>query len=84
MAAGSLTPHVRSGRPSAHEAQARRDEFARLVAEDLRRGGLDEAARNVVHNARSVRLNAERALRLSYDPAFVAQVEKLIGFKAAA
>lgn len=71
-------------RPNHIEAQARRDEFARLVAEDMRKGGLDEAHRNVVHNARSVRLNPERALRLSYDPAFVAQVEKLVGFKGAA
>lgn len=76
-----MRPHVRSGRPSAHEAQARRDEFARLVAEDMRQGGLDQAARNVVHNCRSVRLHPERALRLSYEPEFVAQVEKLVGFK---
>lgn len=70
-------------RPSHFEAQARRDEFARLVADDMRMGGLDQAAMNVVRNARSARLSFERALRLSYEPGFVAQVEKLVGYREA-
>jgi hypothetical protein len=44
-------------RPGFLEAEARRAEFARLVAEDLRMGGLDQAAANVVRNARSARLS---------------------------
>jgi hypothetical protein len=71
-------------RPGFLEAERRRAEFARLVAEDLRMGGLDQASANVVRNARSARLSLERALRLSYQPGFVAEVERLVGFREAA
>lgn len=62
---------------SALDSRARRDEFARLIADDLRRGGLDEAHRNIVHHARSVRLDPWRALRLQFDQQFVADVHRL-------
>ena len=71
-------------RPNHLEAQARRDEFARLVAQDMRQGGLDQAAANVKRNATAVRLDPWRALRLSYEPAFVAQVERLVGYRGTA
>lgn len=70
-----------TGRPNGVESRARRDAFADLIAADMRQGGLEQAHRNVVRNARSARLKPERALRLSYDPEFVAQVERLVGFK---
>lgn len=74
--------YVRSGRPSAVEAQARRDEFARMVADSLRSGGLDELHRNVVRHAKSVRLDPWRTVKLLVEPEFNAHVERLVGFKA--
>lgn len=66
-------------RPSSIESRRRRDQFAQLVAADLREGGLDQAHANVVRHARDCRLKAETALRLSYDPAFVADVARRAG-----
>lgn len=65
-------------RPSALDSLARREQFANLVADDMREGGLDQAARNVVAHAREAKLDPWRALRLSYEPSFVAQVERLV------
>lgn len=62
------------------QAAQRRDEFARLVAADLARGGLDEAHRNVVEHRRACRIDPDRALRLQFDAGFVAQVHRLAGY----
>lgn len=68
-------------RPNHLEAQRRRDQFAEFVARDMRAGGLDLAAANVVVNAKACKLDPWRALKLTYEPGFVAQVEKLVGFR---
>jgi hypothetical protein len=65
-------------RPSALDSLARREEFATLVAADMVEGGLDQAAKNVVQHAKTAKLDPWRALRLSYEPSFVAQVERLV------
>ena len=66
-------------RPNGLEAQNRRNVFADLVADDFRSGGLAEAHRNVVEHAKQARLDPWRALKLSYEPSFVAQVARLAG-----
>lgn len=75
---------VRNGRPPAFEARARRDEFARLVAESLRDGGLDELHRTVVTHAKSVRLDPWRVVKLLVEPQFNAEVERMVGYREAA
>ena len=65
-------------RPSAIDSLLRREKFAMLVADDLREGGLDQAASNVVAHAKTAKLDPWRALRLTYEPSFVAQVERLV------
>lgn len=64
-------------RPNGLVARDKRDELARLIAADLERGGLDEAHRNIARHVKSVRIDPWRALKLSYDPSFVGQVERL-------
>lgn len=64
-------------RPSSIESRRRQDEFAKLIAADLAAGGLDRAHLNVVHHAKSCRLDPWKALRLQFDPRFVALVERL-------
>jgi hypothetical protein len=67
-----------SGRPNGLVAREKRDELARLLAVDAMRGGLQEQHRNVVQHVKSVGMTPKRALKLSYEPEFVAQVAKLV------
>lgn len=67
-----------TSRPSAAESHRRREEFARLIADDLARGGLDEAHRNILLHTRACRIKPERALRLQFDTQFVADVHRLL------
>lgn len=67
-------------RPSLEDAIRRRDAFAALIAADL------QACRrpDVVEHARAARLDVSRALRLSWDPGFLASVTRMANARQAA
>ena len=68
-------------RPNGLVAASMRAEFARLCAESLRDGGLQELHRNVKQHATSCRLDPWRTVRLLVEPEFNAEVERMVGFK---
>lgn len=70
-------------RPSAAVARQRRIALAHLVAHDIAAGGLEQAHRNIVGHVKACAIDPWRALRLAYDPAFVADVETLVEREAA-
>ncbi len=67
-------------RPSIADSIVRRDMFAALIAEDMR----DHRAPRADVHARTARLDVNRALRLSWDPGFLAQVARMANMRQAA
>ena len=67
-------------RPTVADAIQRRDLFAALIAEDLR----DRRTPRADLHAKTARLDLGRALRLSWDSGFLAQVARMTDMRQAA
>ncbi len=67
-------------RPNVADSIVRRDLFAALIAEDLR----DHRNPRADEHARTARVDVQRALRLSWDPGFLAQVARMADVRQAA